>query len=266
MKLILHIGTHKTGSSAIQNTLAQNYDTLLQKDILYPKAATIWNKHDILGWFCDQTLLYSSLKKNLIKTEEEYFGDVRKEIEATEPQILVLSGEDFSLLDDPKQLIDKLIFHKIQFKQLEIVVYLRRQDLFLNSLYKEFVKGSYSQMQQSFEEFVHDPMIIEHATYSKFLKKWQNITDDTQLTVHIYDKKYFSNVINDFSAIIKINPSDLTITDRLDNPSVSSAIIPFLRVLNQSPTEKETRDKINTYILNSDINKKIILLLAYQLI
>ena len=38
-RFFLHIGLMKTGTTALQRTLAQNYDELMRDGVLYPKTA-----------------------------------------------------------------------------------------------------------------------------------------------------------------------------------------------------------------------------------
>lgn len=44
-RMLLHVGTHKTGSTAIQNYLADNADTLPAAGFVYPVAARFGNQH-----------------------------------------------------------------------------------------------------------------------------------------------------------------------------------------------------------------------------
>ena len=52
MRVILHIGVHKTGTSAIQYALYQNADKLLEQGIFY-QAAPKYRNHHPLAWYFD---------------------------------------------------------------------------------------------------------------------------------------------------------------------------------------------------------------------
>lgn len=54
MRIVLHIGTEKTGSTAIQNSLNDNRDFLESKDILVPTIFGGRNARDIASFYADQ--------------------------------------------------------------------------------------------------------------------------------------------------------------------------------------------------------------------
>lgn len=58
MRLVLHIGNHKTGSTAIQTALSNSYKHLVSNGILYPKAGRARNAHHNL--VLSQTKKYSA--------------------------------------------------------------------------------------------------------------------------------------------------------------------------------------------------------------
>lgn len=75
-KLTLHIGTEKTGTTSIQNTLKANYDNLNQLGILYPKCFKLSNHVEMA--VCFQTYnpdseLYSVVGLSNNKSDVENF-------------------------------------------------------------------------------------------------------------------------------------------------------------------------------------------------
>src|SRR5438309_11963248 len=70
----LHIGTEKTGTTSIQNFLAQNRDHLREKGILYPRAAGNQN-HTALAAYA---LRRTTIAKRRRSKEPETRRDVRQ--------------------------------------------------------------------------------------------------------------------------------------------------------------------------------------------
>lgn len=54
MKLILHLGMPKTGSTSIQTFMAQNRDNLLALGVLYPKVNISTNNHNFISIFLNE--------------------------------------------------------------------------------------------------------------------------------------------------------------------------------------------------------------------
>ncbi len=133
-KLFMHIGTYKTGSTALQQWLRINSNYLKSNDILYiPKSYNFLRK-TING---DKNCNYIELKD----VRQSLFKTSRKENNKT----LVISSEHLS--GDPKYgYIDSLAIARTMKEitsglnlQIFIIVYLRRQDNFFESLYTEMI-------------------------------------------------------------------------------------------------------------------------------
>ena len=131
-KLIVHIGTHKTGTTSIQNTLEQNRALLAEWQVLYPR--TDRDPWPDLDKHCS---VYAAAvnSSSVIKSRE--YDLLMKEFEGSGCHTMILSEEGLS---EPKEeIIDFFSTFKEHF-DIEIVCYLRRQDLFLESLYNQFVR------------------------------------------------------------------------------------------------------------------------------
>jgi len=133
MRIILHIGANKTGTSAIQAYFHKNRDALLRQGILWPRTGLMGHAHyrlsDVLG-FGRRPGLYVS---------EEEFADTRRafftEIKKTAPTTVILSSEMFIRRRDMSRLTT--FFEGCN---LEIVVFLRRHDTWLPSLWSQAIK------------------------------------------------------------------------------------------------------------------------------
>ena len=50
MRIILHIGVYKTGTTAVQSFLARNRSALAEQGVLYPESFTRFDAHHPLPW------------------------------------------------------------------------------------------------------------------------------------------------------------------------------------------------------------------------
>lgn len=125
--LILHIGTHKTGTSALQSLLSRGANDILSSGIRYIQAGRRdRNAHHRLAW--------------AVRGERDVplsvWDDVRRELDESDNPINILSSEAFWFTGASgvkAQLAGR--------KDVRLVIYLRRQDKYLQSLYKQSVAG-----------------------------------------------------------------------------------------------------------------------------
>jgi len=128
-RIIFHIGTPKTATTAIQNTLAANRDALRKKGVLYPATdrPPFPNHHKHNSLFKAVSGSEFEAERNLILSE----------FEASGCHTMVLSAEGLSGVP-----LDRLGFLRqlAQGFETQTVCFLRRQDLFLESWWNQRVK------------------------------------------------------------------------------------------------------------------------------
>ena len=141
-KLVIHVGMPKTGSSSLQRFLAMNADVLLRHGWSYP---------DTVGNFLNETVetegrwinggLYPFVLGHLeektnwkadyeffIKTVDDYFQNSN----------VILSEENIWIYTEG---IEFLSFLKERYHDVEVIVYLRRQDEEIVSMHSQLVKS-----------------------------------------------------------------------------------------------------------------------------
>jgi len=126
MKIVLHIGLHKTGSTAIQYFLTQNFLQLSRSGVRYsrvgiPKEANLGNH-----------LLPASYEQD--HTNREEWEALRLEVETSAADTLLISSENFSLLtaDAINDIADRLN----ALGDVTVIVYLRNQVDLLESMWR----------------------------------------------------------------------------------------------------------------------------------
>lgn len=179
MKIKLHIGTHKTGTTFTQNFLYHNRELLASKGILYPTVGIAENAHHILGGRLIHDLhltVFSRSRRTAGRelghskiSEIAEWKQIKSIADANQFRSMILSTEQFEWLSDPSVIADFLAGHEV-----EIVVYLRRQDSYLASLYQTLVSDYPIRARATFSEWLQD---VTHNgqiyDYEALLGRWE---------------------------------------------------------------------------------------------
>ncbi|NES69225.1 MAG: hypothetical protein F6K24_30340, partial [Okeania sp. SIO2D1] len=136
--IYLHIGLNKAGSTSLQHFLANNRDIFLSHGYLYPITGTLNNhrNHHNLAWcFPNKFQNYNSNYNPKLGTWDDLFEEINHSV----ADKIIISSEFFNTFDELKISQLKLKLNKFNIK---IIVYIRRQDLRIKSMYKQGVKGN----------------------------------------------------------------------------------------------------------------------------
>ena len=133
-RLLVHAGLHKTGTTAIQSTLAAEAGRLRDQRLLYPQSGRppdADGHHNVAWQLADD------------RRFEAGFGalsDVASDIQDF-PGDALISSEDFeSILGDPDRLRPLLEHPALRERAVTLVVYVREQAAYAESLYAEMLK------------------------------------------------------------------------------------------------------------------------------
>jgi hypothetical protein len=145
-KLYLHIGTHRTATSSIQKFLQSNFCKLIEKGVFHPHAAA--RHSDLVG------KLFQPGNRNALA---DCAADIIARAEAKPHPIhsITISDEDLSSRKDLSP-IEGLMDHF----DVKIVLFLRRQDLWLESWYQQNVKWQWNPD-------------LAHLTFAEFMARRQ---------------------------------------------------------------------------------------------
>ena len=212
--IFLHIGTHKTGSTAIQRFLARAGEALSQQGVLYPRAGcpnTDWS--DQYG----QHKLHWSLVGKRGISDDHVWHDLQREIEACSAERILLSIEGFDHIRTQKieRVLEYLRPHPVR-----VLVYLRPPVQFLRSVYKQRVKGG--KYGGSFVRFVKE--MTPRCNYLDLVSRWKQFDEVESVDIRLFDKvkndpgleQSFANAVGiDFEKVqeftgppVNLSPSD----------------------------------------------------------
>jgi len=185
MTIFLHIGTHKTGTTAIQRYLARNRDNLKNLGIWYPRESELLqggdDKHSHLINIARSLDPYSKSRTYNQEQLKEIAGALIKKSKAFEHTIISAEAFwriGFGRLDpsgDPEPIWRRKADNIASIRQLlgadsdiRIIGVLRERSSYLQSSYSEFILATY--YHQSINKFLDTMLHV--ADYNRQLKCW----------------------------------------------------------------------------------------------
>jgi hypothetical protein len=243
--LYIHIGTHKTGSSTLQLFFYQNRERLKQLVFFYPTEGSYYkplgmkaNKRGgqrflvfaMTGLYPDWFKLNDKCQ---LPKKEECIKEIREHIIPYQDYAdILISTEHFFKKVKPEDIL--AIFEGMNF-HLKIIIYLRRQDHFLESLYNQETKNARD--YDSFEQFV-DQEIQDKHSYGYFYPKlleFASVFGQENIIVRPFETEqfYHQNLIEDFLHILRLRLDDTFLLPRYQNESLPTEFIQLMVLLQQ---------------------------------
>lgn len=237
MKLILHIGTHKTATTTIQKVLAKNRENLIKQGIWYPAYS------DVLRNMAEH-YAHLELAKGLMSGSNEFtpekvkkffdrlqkkakkWPDMRAVLISAEPFYRGRLPGDGRYWERQDQYIQR-VKETVPFDDIEVVLVLRRQDDYLESLYNEHVKAT--RYKRDIWRFLDD--YRSRFEYAQQIKAWSKYFPVIQ--VHTFeDLVKAGDVTSEFlRAVLGVNVV-LEEAEGERNVSLPVDLIEFKRLLN----------------------------------
>ena len=217
-KLYLHIGTHKTGSTAIQYVLNRNKEFLAEQGWLYPIAGRTGKQiaHQNLAWA-------------LRRGTEFDFSALKHEIEASKCMNVIISSEEFEYCEDVEK-----VKEAFSFCEVEIVLFLRRQDDLLLSAYNQNIKAAgYFKPLAKFNELLKRQGRFD---YVRLCERWVAVFGQRSVHAGIYNAG--QDVTQDFAKVVRLPAEGVDgLQERQVNASVDPRLTGVLKLLNQMKAE-----------------------------
>jgi hypothetical protein len=253
MKLILHIGTPKTGTTALQQFLYANRESLAAYGFHYataphglpggnhvanalnldqnPAVYAFFTKHmDLARRRGAHTILLSGENLSVMSVVHAM---PRREVCANAVE------RDHGLIETLKALIPDGI------DTSRVVCYFRRPDRYAESLYSQHVKRGII-FDGTFEEFL--PIIRPALLYDQHMRSWSDAFGRENCIVRLYEATR-ADIVTDFMAnVVGVNDiSQFTHLENAGNERLSRDVLEFKRLRNRSASFKE-RDMERTIL------------------
>lgn len=196
--IYIHIGLHKTGSTALQALLVQNSSLLQQYDTLYPDAGRHIKfplGHHDLAWS-----LFGQLIGRTKNVDANAWAHLIEEIQAKKPKKVILSSEEFETTS--VEFIQR-IQEILDGYDVRIIIYLRNPVDFMKSAYKQQTKSP-TRFAGSFHDLVERN--IDRCKYPQLLERWAGVFGKEAIVVHSYDGvKSGVGLYSDFFAAVDLS-------------------------------------------------------------
>jgi hypothetical protein len=215
--IVLHIGTHKTGTTSLQATLARAGDALAAAGLHYVEGGRE-------GRFAHHPLAWALHGRR--KAPMSAWDGVRAELAQHKSAVNILSTEAF-WFEDPQSVRDALG----EVGAVRVVAYLRRQDEFLQSLYKQSVSSG---RKTDFPTWL--TQMRRRGDYLATLDAWARVFGDDAITVRPYEQRGRTiDVVRDFLGLVDAD-ADAVLRGQAKgprNPTPRREVLHFLRAFNQ---------------------------------
>ncbi len=227
-RLFLHIGTPKTGSTAIQYFLARNFEPLRAQGINFVREGRKREAHN---------LVLQARRKGHIR---DVMDKVVAEIETRPETTHVITSEMYFGAGAAQDLADALPDHLRQ--ETRILVYLRRQDGFLEALYKQRVKtGRYHGDALEFARAK-----LGNGDYLRTLAPYAAAFGQGNIIVRPFERHHFrdGNIVCDAADLFGVTGmEDLFVPGSVDNLTLSHEVTKILARLSKA-TDVNIKDVI----------------------
>jgi hypothetical protein len=236
-RLVLHIGTHKTGSTTLQHLCWRNRDQLLKSGWLYPsngrpKHGFRPGHHYLSFGLAEGSAAQRPDWAKQITTDDivDEWKKLMEEISGYPDKNIVLSSEAIGIC---KENAIRIIKDFTSDFTVTVVIYLRNPLSYLISSYKQRVKKT--GYTGNFREYAEK--IISGGFYSGILERWSAVFGKDNINIRLYDKVCNSSgLVYDFfkildlpESVIRTLPRDLRL-----NVSPNDNTIYILRVINRT--------------------------------
>lgn len=255
--LYLHIGTAKTGTSALQAFLQDNHEVLQKKGYCYQlmpfhynRIADVRNAHFLLGRVTDAAG-ETDREKTKQRGKEAY--EILKQWFSKYDNVILTDEGIWNFLSTRNVIKELASFCKDNNICLKVIVYLRRQDDYLASLWKQKVRrkgltASWEQVQMT------PPKKMIVLDYYAYLKKLIKVVGKENIIVRRYERGRFqgngNTIFSDFLDAVGIEfTEEFQIIQEQKNTSLTNNFAEIKRITNQLLSENVvTAERENDFL------------------
>jgi len=234
--LYIHVGTRKTGTTTLQNFFANNKQSLEQKGIYYPMEGSYYDPFGAGQHLLAFALLGHRpywLSQKLKYTKKGCIEEIQKHLNATNCNNILLSSEHF-FKNDPVEI--KSVFENLPLA-VKIIVYLRRQDKYLESSYNQLIKMVLE--NRHFENFVKEEIENENSKsphYYAKLTKFAEVFGKENIIVRPFEKQqfYHQDLIEDFLHLLGLSCEKGFLIPKAINESIPYELVNLMAFFNKT--------------------------------
>jgi len=256
-QLILHVGFHKSGTSALQETFAAQRDELQQAGVLYPSIGK--KAHHRIAWALTQKA-WGWKKRGGEVTSFKHFTRMARLINRSKSPKIVLSSEFFSELTPEKI---QVIASTIKNREVKVLFTLRPLAKLLGSSYQQYLKYG---IKADYVEWLHsvldepgvskiNPTFWQRHMHGDVVARWVQVFGQDNVTVLIADEQRPEFLYESFNKYLGLGPGFLKAQSTGSNRSLSLEEVSLLLELNRNfPKERQWNEYL-VFIRNGYIRQ-----------
>ena len=231
--LLFHIGIPKTGTTSLQHFLYDNNEKLKNQGWYYPSFKEFQDKTIMRSVKVNGKLILDAF----LKKDDKLFDEcMRYILSHVKNYNVIVSYETIWNLEYIENFFNKVLDY---YNNVKVLVYLRRQDQYLESMYNQCVKSNVNETM-TLSQFIEDAKQIKLTAYLDNLMKLENIFGDN-LIVRLFEKESFQgarrDTISDFLSVICLNETDedWQFPENVENRNMSlgSRLLEIERIINK---------------------------------
>ena len=214
--LFLHIGSHKTGTTSIQNFLAGNRALLASRGYGYPVSGNDLNLGGVLG----KSRAEGETSTAIGRMGPRKTGLVES-ITSQPADTVIGSSESFSYAHDAQDIQEFADLLRPHFATIKIITYLRRQDQLAVSHHQE---GANPQHKPAIQLHGYSPTALpttndlqhRYMDYATRIGLWADAFGEDAVVVRVYDRKVLKSgdSVADFLEIVGLG--DLNFSSQVE--------------------------------------------------
>lgn len=239
--IYVHCGFHKTGSTAIQQALCEHSVDLRDRKILYPETGRVGQPggHHNIAWQLATDRRFRRSAGDL--------GDLFEEVASFDGDV-VLSSEDFeSSISSPRNWLPFLSLARSHGRTIKLVVYIRNQTAYLESLFLEMLRHGFG---DDFLAFAHASFAYGvlrwkewqfHFDYYAVATIWFGVPDVSIMFRNYHDLRDGSPT-SDFASVIGLKSGDIFCNESNERINARDTAATSLKLFYQNRTESPLTD------------------------
>lgn len=241
IKLIIHAGTPKTGTTSLQTYLDKKQRKLRGKGILYP--------HNIEKLQHPTAPKHQWFEKNLINTHLphflENFKNIISQVKADTHTVILSSEGIYNHWWDFPEESRNLLSVLSELFTTEIWVWFRDPQTFIESYYKQCIRNPQLENNQcygkdlSFAEMLNIEWFSQHLNYQGFVNECQTVFGENTVSAF----KYNGDVVQEVIEALGLSTPHDNPTPR-QNKSLNSASIELLRTINRYNIKAKDKERL----------------------
>lgn len=180
-RLILHIGMHKTGTSSVQRYFSRNRAVLRRMGVCYPNSIGVAGEKQP-----KQAALFDAISHEAdfgvphpdLGSSKRLVDRLAMEIEEAPGGLGIVSAEGLS---GERPVFSAALAELADRFETTVVVFVRRQDHWVESFYKQMVLSREVREARGFHDFVEAASTKRHMDYAQIIAWWRDVFKDVRV-------------------------------------------------------------------------------------